>query len=175
MFQINSERLRLIALSHKELLLLQIGRNELERSLGLAISDFRLNYDDRFLFEFREVIANYTTPKVAAYPETFQWWTHWLIVEKSTNLTIGGIGGSGLPNEQGQVMIGYFIDAKSEGKGYATEALKCFTDWMFGTVSLKAVIADTLADGLASQKVLRKAGFSLLGPVEEGLRWQLSR
>jgi len=175
-FQIHSERLSLVALSEKELLVLsQKGRNVLEKELGLALSNFELNADKSFLEEFTSVLTSYVIPNVQKHPENYLWFTHWLIVEKTSLLTIGGIGIGGLPQESPEAMIGYFVDKKFENQGFATEAVKMLTNWMFQNKHLEGIIADTLLEGIGSQKVLQKAGFVYLKEVEEGLRWQLKK
>lgn len=171
MYQIQSERLILMALSCEEVAILAESRNKLESFLGLNLSNLQLNADDSFLEELSTAISEYILPMVKANPNHYQWFTHWLIVNKQDNTAIGGIGCNGLPDENGQVMIGYYIDKKYENKGYATEATSCLIQWMLANPNLKSIIADTLIDGIQSQKVLQKAGFKLLGPVAEGIRW----
>jgi len=105
-------------------------------------------------------------------PNDYEWYSHWIIILKEENLTIGGIGANGLPDSNGEVIIGYYIDKKYEGRGFATEALQAFVGWMILNQDVKCVIADTLVNNLASQRVLQKNVFVLRGPVEEGLRWE---
>ncbi|WP_336516583.1 GNAT family N-acetyltransferase [Pollutibacter soli] len=175
MFIIHTERLCLCALTYDEVVLLSKGRKEFEYALGFSESDIRLNADENFMGEFESALVGYVLPKLEEHAEHFAWYTHWLIVEKTLNLTIGGIGGTGLPDAEGQTMIGYFIDGKFEGKGYATEAVKGFLMWQFSNPDLKSIYADTPVTHIGSQKVLQKAGFAFEGPVEEGCRWRLKR
>lgn len=170
-----SNRLQLIPLSLTDLYQLLISRSALETSLGLTLSNFELSADDAFIREFEDAIEPYIIPHVAAHPDHWRWYTHWLIVHREQNLTIGGIGAAGLPDENGQVMIGYFVDRKFEGQQYTTEAVDCFLHWIFRDSGVKTVIADTPTEHVASQRVLQKNGFRLLGEVEEGLRWQKNR
>lgn len=175
MVSIHTERLELIPLNLQQLQLLSESRATLEKSMNLAQSNLVLNAEEDFMNEFESAIQSYILPKLIANPEHFEWYTHWLIVNKALRLTIGGIGITGLPNECGETMMGYFVDASFEGRGIATEAVEGLLRWMFQNEDLKAVIADTLVDGFASQKVLQKNGFSLVGTVEEGLRWKVER
>jgi len=175
MYKIESNRLILLSLTQEQIVLLSRSRAELEQSLGLIISNFQLNTSDEFLVEFYKALSDIVIPMLRGNPDNYIWFTHWLIINKSKNLTIGGIGGSGLPNNDGQIIIGYFIDKKFENQGYATEAVRSFTDWMFLNPDLKSVIADTPLDNIGSQKVLEKVGFKSVGQVKEGLRWKLAR
>ncbi|HEY1038727.1 MAG TPA: GNAT family N-acetyltransferase [Bacteroidia bacterium] len=173
MLHLYTDRLRLVPLTLEQLKILSGGRNSLERSMGLILSDFVLNADDSFMEEFQLAIDTHCIPKVTENPDNYLWFTHWLIVHRSLDLTIGGIGVDGLPNESGEVMIGYYIDKKFEGQGLAAEALAGMIKWLFENESVKSIIADTQEDNLASQKVLRRNGFVFESRVDEGYRFRL--
>lgn len=175
MFPLTSDRLRLIPLTLPQLQLLAGSRASLEAALGLAVSDMHFDGGPGFMDEFRAVIPSYVIPAVAAHPDHFAWYTHWLVVHRALDLTIGGIGLTGLPDAAGRLMLGYFIDQKFENAGYATEALGCLLDWVFGNPAVQSVAADTLVEGLASQRVLQNNGFVAAGPADEGLRWVRGR
>lgn len=172
MHSIFTDRLILHPLTLDQLQLINQGRNVLEKEMGLTLSDFSLNADESFLEEFAIAIGEYVILKVRQNPDHWIWYSHWLVIHRELNLTIGGIGGNGLPDAEGQVMIGYFIDQKFEGQGFATEALAGLLTWMKQHPDLKSVIADTYADNNGSQEVLKRNGFVLEGPSEEGLRWR---
>ncbi len=175
MFHLSATRLYLIPLTHDQLILLATDRHALEYAMGLTRSDFKLNASDSFLAELEQVVTHIVAPAVLEHPIAQLWYTHWLIVEKASNLTVGGIGLAGEPNEAGEVMIGYYIEAQVENLGYATEAVRVFSEWIFTSNEVRKIVADTLADGFASQKVLQKNGFELLGTTVEGLRWVLAK
>jgi len=174
MFFLQSERLKLLPLEHTNLLLFLQNRARLEQNLGLEISnpEIRPWENNDFMNEIVEAMEHYVIPRVAQNPDHWQWFTHWLVVHRADNLTIGGIGANGLPDENGETMIGYYIDQKYEGQGFASEAVKIFVDWLFDEPTLKAVIADTPEAHVASQKVLIRNGFMHAGAVEEGTRWR---
>jgi [ribosomal protein S5]-alanine N-acetyltransferase len=175
MFQTTSNRLRLIPLTVHHLQLLIQGRPVLEQHLGLKPSNLELNADPAFIEEFNSMDLQKILSTVEQHAEHYAWYTSWQIVHREQNLYIGGIGLTGLPDKNGQVMTGYFIDKKFEGQGIATEGLACLLEWAWQNPDLKKVVADTLKEGYASQKVLKKNGFVLEGAVEEGLRWSLAR
>ncbi len=177
MFQLQSTRLRLIPLTLDQLQLLAISRNKLELSIGLNPSTIELNASKSFIEEFESDVwlHSYVLPMVSANQAHYEWYTHWLIVHQEHNLTVGGIGVNGLPDENGQVMMGYYIDKKYEGQGIATEAVQCLLHWLFQHERLQLVVADTPVDNYGSQKVLQKNGFTFAGEVEEGFRWIFKR
>src|SRR5688572_25061425 len=105
MFQLYTNRLRLVPLTLEQLRLLSKSRGHLESTMGLILSDFALSADDSFMEEFQIAIDTHCIPKVQENSDNYLWYTHWLIVHRTLNLTIGGIGVNGIPNEIGEVMI----------------------------------------------------------------------
>lgn len=170
-----STRLQIIPLTLADLHQFAISRTALETSRGLTLSNFELNADAGFMAEFDEALRHFFLPNLIAHPDHWFWYTHWIVVHRELNLTIGGLGMAGPPDAEGQTMIGYFIDKKFEGEGYMTEAVSCFLNWIFQQPGVKTVIADTLKEFNASQRVLQKTGFTRVGEVEEGVRWRKNR
>ena len=58
--------------------------------------------------------------------------------------------------------IGYHIAKEYTGKGYATEAVNLFIEYLKENTDLKEILGITLADNKASRRVLEKCGFTLL-------------
>ncbi|MCU0347162.1 MAG: GNAT family N-acetyltransferase [Saprospiraceae bacterium] len=172
MTSIQTQRLTLLPLSLPQLHLYLEGVPLLAQSLGLVAEPIQVVPD--FWAMVPEAMAHYSIPKVAEHHDQYEWYTHWLIVFE--NRIAGGTGLSGLPNELGEVQTGYFVDERYYNRGIATEATMGLCDWAFQHPGVKAVIAYTLADGFASQRVLQKCGFELQGKNEEGeLAWRLSK
>jgi len=174
MFQLTSQKLTIIPLNLKQLQLLAQDRILLEQSLGLEPFGVKIS-DPIFEEGFQEAIESYSIPKVTENEARFQWFTSWFIIHRVDNRIVGTIGVAGLPNEQGEVMIGYFTDERYEGQGIMTEAVQLLSDWMFENQDVQSIIADTLVDGIGSQKVLQKNGFVQDGTTDEGLRWRKRR
>ena len=173
MFFIESERLKLIPLTHDQLLLLKHNRNELELTMSLKPS--AMVVDAYFQQESNEALINFWLPYTKAYPDLYHWYTNWQIILKSINTTIGGISLGGYPNDYGETTIGYVIDEHHRGNGYATEALITLTQWAFQFSTLKHIHADTLITNFASQQVLLKAGFKYTHSVNTTLYYRLSK
>jgi [ribosomal protein S5]-alanine N-acetyltransferase len=101
-------------------------------------------------------------------------WVHGfsLLLPDGTNVGIGSFKG---PPANGVVEIAYAILPQHQGRGYATAAARAMLDYAFGSAEVCMVIAHTLPDGAASQRVLQKAGFRHAGEVvdpEDGLVWR---
>jgi [ribosomal protein S5]-alanine N-acetyltransferase len=104
-------------------------------------------------------------------PEQTGWWT-WFIVRCAdpTNVgrtLIGGAGFKGPPNDAGEVEVGYSILPGYQRLGYATEAVTALIAWSVQHGAVQRVVAHTLLDGHASQRVLTKLGFTHAGPGAE--------
>lgn len=175
MLEIETAHLRLLPLTYAQLLLVRNGFHELEKELSLSHSVFELNAPPEFMQEFYRSIESHTIPAVEAHPDSYTWYTHWLIIDRESNTIAGGIGGTGLPDQNHETIIGYFISSRFEGKGFATEAVAALTDWMFIHPGLKAVIAFTEKEDNSSVSVLKKNSFIAAGVVEEGFKWSKAR
>ena len=64
-----------------------------------------------------------------------------------------------IPTDDGYE-VGYHIGKAFTQKGYATEALKPFTDYMMQHRQVKSVYGICVAENIASQRVLEKCGFT---------------
>ena len=86
------------------------------------------------------------------------------IREKPTNRIIGEIAAGG-GGGQNAPRLGYFFHPDSWGKGYATEALAAALAHAFEVLMWDVIEADTFDDNPASSHLLRKAGFTAIGPA----------
>src|SRR5690606_2008390 len=62
----------------------------------------------------------------------------WMVINKSTNTLVGGVGFEGLPKEQGDIDIGYGIIVSETQKGYAKEETLGLIEWAFRQTGVKA-------------------------------------
>ena len=80
----------------------------------------------------------------------------------------------GLPNKDGEVVIGYYTLTEYQGNGYMTEAVSNLKNWLLSQPNVRFVIADTEKDNIASHKVLEKAGANMYQETEELYFWRFS-
>jgi len=66
--------------------------------------------------------------------------------------------------------IGYFLDKKNNGKGYATEAVNLIVSFGFNEIDLHRIEAGVMPHNLASIRVLEKAGFRKEGIAIKNVR-----
>lgn len=96
-----------------------------------------------------------------------QWGADWEI-ELKDGTPVGGICFKGIPDEKGNVEIGYGIDEEYRRNGYATEAVAAISSWALEQKDVLCVQAQTDDNNEISKKVLRKNGFLENGRGEEG-------
>ncbi len=174
MTMIKTQRLQLLALNKSQLQLYINGSIPLAKELGLV--PVKMAVEPDFWAEVPDAIEKICLPGVEQHPKHYEWYAHWVMILPAENRLVGGIGFSGLPDEKGNLFIGYYVDEGYAGRGLATEATNGLVEWAFQNADVQTVMADTLKDGVASQRVLEKNGFEFLEETEErNLRWRLFR
>lgn len=79
------------------------------------------------------------------------------VIEKSSNELIGWCGLWRL-KETGEIEVGYAINKKSWGQGYAFEASHRFLEYGFGELDLDEIVAVARPENIASRRVMEKLG-----------------
>ena len=80
-------------------------------------------------------------------------------------VVVGEIGGTFV--DEGVLEIGYAIVASEWGRGHATAAVEALVEHAEATPGARAIIAHTPFDRPNSSRVVEKAGFTLVGEVED--------
>ncbi|HUQ11923.1 MAG TPA: GNAT family N-acetyltransferase [Steroidobacteraceae bacterium] len=101
-------------------------------------------------------------------------WVHGfhLLLPDGTNVGLGSFKG---PPVDGAVEIAYAVLPEHQGKGHATDAARAMVEYALGFAEVRKVLAHTLPTGVASQRVLLKAGFRQVGEFvdpDDGLVWR---
>ena len=104
-----------------------------------------------------------------ALPEASPWWMYFVLLPQPERLPllIGTAGYKGPPDDDGMVEVGYSIVPDHQRRGYASEATRSLIDFAFHDPRVTRVTAETLADGVASQGVLRVCRFEGPEPGSE--------
>jgi RimJ/RimL family protein N-acetyltransferase len=103
---------------------------------------------------------------LADRPQAADWGTRLFVAGDPPEL-VGWGGFKGAPGDDGVVELGYEIAASRQGRGLATAATEAMVAEAFADDRVTAVIAHTLAERNASNRVLEKAGFRHDGETEE--------
>ena len=98
--------------------------------------------------------------EIAADRANYLFFSEFLIVLKENSHIIGSVDFKYVPVD-GVTEIGYGLNPAYEGNGYMTEAVMALLE-LGRSLGVRTVRADTEADNLKSQKVLKKCGFVFL-------------
>lgn len=165
-YNLETERLVLLPLEPKQLELSIDDYGKMQRDLGLRATNMILDEEIKYAMKVR-------LKKVLEDIENFLWLTNWAIINKEKNQIIGFIMIKGYPNNEGEVIVGYGIEENYRKNGYATEALKNLTKWIFKNPKAKCVIADTEKSNIPSHKVLENAGAIKYKETDELIWWKI--
>ena len=153
MITLQTERLKLIALTYEQVEMFTHLDSRFEDALGLERSDRELT------LQYRNALRKYTLNWIKDDPENYLFATVWVIVEKASNTVAGDIGFKRKADSDGYIEIGYSTQPKYRIQGYITEAIGAMVNWAFTHPEVKAVIAETREDNIPSIKALKKNGF----------------
>ena len=65
-------------------------------------------------------------------PAHYMWYTFWFLIRKSDRTVVGSASFKDIPDEKGEVEIGYGLGKAFEHNGYMTEAVKALCRWALG-------------------------------------------
>lgn len=169
---LETSRLKLVPLTHEQLLLYKNNPRKLAENLGVHYSERQ--HDPATLPDLEEALG-FWIQNTEKFPESFEWFTNWEIILKKERIGIGGIGFSGFPDADGKTMVGYGLDLRYHSRGYASEALTALLEWAFQHTRLNFVIADTPLNNIPSQRVLEKNAFEKKSTDNDLIHWQRFR
>lgn len=87
--------------------------------------------------------------------------TFWFLIRKTDRIVVGAADFKDIPDENGEVEIGYGLGKAFEHHGYMSEAVAAMCRWALSQDGIFHVTAETGADHQASKNVLKRCGFSI--------------
>lgn len=123
--------------------------------------------------ELKEALEVAILPLVAANEDDYLFFTLWTIILKSENRMVGDLCFKGLPDNNGNVEIGYGTYENFRGKGYMTEAVGGMIAWTETQQKVKSIIAETDKTNVASMVILQKNRFAKIGESDDFFHWKL--
>ncbi len=165
---LKTARLSIVPLSQADLELYLMPGVEFEKSRGLVLHPREVSRD------LWDMIELFTLPKLAAEPGQAMFLLPWVAIDADTRHLVADGGFKGGPNARGEIEIGYATMADFQNKGYATELVGGLVRWAARQKGVKAILADTDWDNLASQTVLQKNGFEFTHAVNDIYWWRLN-
>ncbi|ALR90792.1 GNAT family N-acetyltransferase [Clostridium butyricum] len=162
---IQTERLELILLTPNQLKLWIDDISALEKELNCSyreevMEDFFINIVKNQYEIAKKDIDNYL------------WHSFFLLIRKKDRVVVGSADFKHIPNENGEVEIGYGLGKEFEHNGYMTEAVQAMCTFAMKQDGVRNVIAETYLDGFASQRILKRCGFKKY-KEDERIWWRL--
>jgi RimJ/RimL family protein N-acetyltransferase len=117
------------------------------------------------------VLDNLNWLATAPHDQTF---TGFLAAERESGIVVGACSYVGLPSPEGEIEIAYGTLPLHEGRGVATAMAAALVERARLSARVRIVTANTLREGNASVRILRKLGFRFAGETEdrdEGTVW----
>ena len=150
---------------------------------SIRIETERLILQPRSIAEMESLCANEPSPELKqaygemlatmrAVPAQAHWGSNWRI-SQNDGTVVGGLCFKGAPDANGLVELGYGIDEPYRRRGYATEAVAAILCWALAQAAVRAVLAETEDDNIASQNTLLHNGFRPAGRGAEGLLFRI--
>lgn len=147
---VNCERLILRSLSLDEMEQIQNGSQDfLNKSLLTGVI---MSAVEHKIEQMRMVQA-----------EFHPWLNYWLIAEKKSGCGVGLIGSKHLPDLEGYVEVGYAVAGEYRCRGYMTEALEGFLDWLYECPFCRGAKLLIRTANVPSVRVAEKCGFEYEG------------
>ena len=165
--ELQTARLKLMALSVQHLQLYLTFPDQLEQILGITLSR------DILTDTVQRAIRMKLSKMAHANPKDHAWYTYWLVVVMAQRHGAALAGFKGLPDDRGEVEIGYGLDPAFQGQGFTTEAVRALIAWAFETPACRAIIADPKKSNRASMRVLAKAGMQPYAETTEEICWRI--
>lgn len=165
--KLETKRLEIVVLNSEQLNLLANNLKQLEKQLDFSYQGESL--EGHFLEIIKEQI-NVTKNDERNYP----YHSFWLMIRKSDRVVVGSADFKNVPNEAGEIEIGYGLAKQFEHHGYMTEMVEAMCEWALQQDKVKSVIAETLKENVASQSVLKRCNFSL-DRENETFWWRLKK
>lgn len=167
---ITTPRLRLIRYDWLHLEALARDRVEFARLLELSgVADGWPQFPEAFTLP---------PPALRSPTATHSEWPGLFFIHAERRVLLGSGGFKAPPDERGSIEFGYEIAPAFWNQGYATEAAKGLVDFAVRHPSVRTVLAHTLAEPNASNRVLQKVGLTFDGAVPDDelgtiWRWKL--
>jgi RimJ/RimL family protein N-acetyltransferase len=107
--------------------------------------------------------------QMTLHPDVPGTWFQVAVELAETAEVIGDCGLHTLGDRPGQAEIGFTMACEHQGKGYATEAVDCLLDYVFGKLWKHRVIAVTDTRNVPAARVLERVGMRREGHFVENI------
>lgn len=163
--QIETERLLIVALTPRQLALWIDDIEQLEQEMQCT---YRA---EPMTGVFREIVRG-QLERIRENESDYLWLGFWFLVRKSERTVVGAAGFKNVPNDRGEVEIGYGLGKDFRHRGYMTETVHVLCNWAREQPDVAHVVAETEPGNRASQRILLRCGFEVYARGET-IKWRL--
>jgi [ribosomal protein S5]-alanine N-acetyltransferase len=165
---VETERLSIHPLRPAQLELYLQGNGRLEKLFNLRDTGRTVSP------EIKEMVENDTLPKLKRLPGSdYLFLTFWIVIERSSKTIVAELGFKGLPNERGEIEIGYGTMHDQRGRGFMSEAVGGMIQWAALQPEIRTILAETDKTNKASIKIMEKNHFLLTETKAKMLWWKI--
>jgi len=166
---IETIRLKVIPLTYNQLVLYLSAEDKFEKEHGLAVTGRVV------ALEVKDIVERFTLPWMKlAYEDNYLFYTFWIVIDKTSEIIVAELGFKGIPNNKGEIEIGYGTMPDQQGKGYMTEAVAGMIQWAAGRADVEYILAETDENNYASIRIVQKNGFIPYNKKGEMLWWKIT-
>lgn len=101
--------------------------------------------------------------------------TFWTVIYKEQQVMAADLCFKGEPNAAGEIEIGYGTYPDFQQNGFMTEAVGGMIVWAFQQNGVKAILAETDPENVASHRVLEKNAFQVQRQTADTIYWRLDK
>lgn len=164
---IETTRLKIIPLTYQQLVLYLSAEDKFEKDHGLTVTGRVVAP------EVKDMVERFTLPHMKlVYGDNYLFYTFWIAIDNSSKIIVAELGFKGIPNNKGEIEIGYGTMPRQQSKGYMTEAVAGMIQWVSGRADVEYVLAETNENNHASIRVVQKNGFVQFAKKREMLWWR---
>lgn len=152
-------------LTTDRLILREMKLSDIDRFDPMANSDFVLKYLCMYKMD-REQSLEYIKQMIEKKHDL-------AVAFKDTDEIIGKVhfDNDPLRYDVNSVDVAYWLGEEYTGKGYMTEAMTAFIDYLFHEKGYDIITAQALAPNTASQSLLKRLGFTQEGYLRKALKY----
>jgi RimJ/RimL family protein N-acetyltransferase len=165
--KIETNRLTIIPLTYNQLVKYIHIDNSLEAVLNLNPTVRSISP------ELKEALEQTILPAVADTSKNYLYSTLWTMISKAENKMVGDLCFVGEPNDDGEIEIGYGTYEAFRAKGFMTEAVGGMIGWAEKQPGVKAIVASTDKDNIASFTILTRNNFIKTSESDTMFNWSL--
>ncbi|HOU31925.1 MAG TPA: GNAT family N-acetyltransferase, partial [Synergistaceae bacterium] len=168
MLELQTERLRILALERDHLALLLHHPDQFDK-------DMTLNSPAPGTQNPLAVSHEEMGRRVDEDPERYYWYTDWKIILREERTVVGELCFLGAPDAEGCVEVIYSIAEPYQHQGIMTECLRVMITWAFRQPEVRALVAEVPRDNFAAARVMEKAGAEKLREGGSSCWWKICK